>query len=85
MLVLSELGGIEKAETSGLVERRSENSEQLPSGLPRHVLPARVTRDQLLLDVTQLVEEGYPLPGVGNYSRQYEGFVPTKDIYKPVR
>lgn len=82
--LINQLGGIEKAETSGLVERRSENSEQLPSGLPRHVLPARVTRDQLLLDVTQLVEEGYPLPGVGNYSRQYEGFVPTKDIYKPV-
>ncbi|KAF0287555.1 RNA exonuclease 5 [Amphibalanus amphitrite] len=53
----------------------------LPRTLPE---PAAVGRTALLLDISQLMDEGYPLPGAGQYSKQFAGFVPTKDKYKPV-
>ena len=91
---IPELGSLDGAVQAGLIHRQwgdasapgggdtSAPGGRLPQTLPQ---PAAIGRTALLLDISQLMEEGYPLPGAGQYSKAYAGFVPTKDQYKPVR
>ena len=70
---------------AGLIRRQWGDSGGPSGGLPQTLPePAAIGRTALLLDISQLMEEGYPLPDAGQYSRAFQGFVPTKDMYKPV-
>ncbi|XP_043197852.1 uncharacterized protein LOC122368200 isoform X2 [Amphibalanus amphitrite] len=85
--LVKQLGSLDGAVQAGLIRRQWGDSESPGAGapLPRTLPePAAVGRTALLLDISQLMDEGYPLPGAGQYSKQFAGFVPTKDKYKPV-
>ena len=81
-----ELGSLDSAVHAGLIHRQwGDTSASSGSRLPQNIPEvAAIGRTALLLDISQLMEEGYPLPGAGQYSKAYAGFIPTKDKYKPV-
>ncbi|XP_037093835.1 uncharacterized protein LOC119113658 [Pollicipes pollicipes] len=86
--LVQQLGSLDGAVQAGLIHRQwgdtsapGGGGSDLPQALPQ---PAAIGRTALLLDISQLMEEGYPLPGAGLYSKAFRGFVPTKDKYKPV-